>query len=167
MSKVWITSDSHFGHLNIIKYCNRPFDNVETMNETIIKNWNNTVSKDDLVFHLGDVVFGRNAKETLKEIVPQLNGKKILIRGNHDRFKVSDYIEAGFHTVYDYPILYDGFFLLSHEPLFISDAMPYVNIHGHLHDKSYDSKQHVNVSIECTNYKPIEFKVIKKKFEEE
>ena len=51
MSKVWITSDSHFSHVNIIKYCNRPFDNVETMNETIIKNWNNAVSKDDLVFH--------------------------------------------------------------------------------------------------------------------
>lgn len=167
MSKVWVISDSHFGHLNIIKYCNRPFDDVETMNETIIKNWNNTVSKDDLVFHLGDVILGRNAKENMKEIIPKLNGKKILIRGNHDHFKTSDYIEAGFHTVYDYPIIYDGFYFLSHEPLFMNENMPYVNVHGHLHDKSYNSKQHINVSVECIDYKPISFNSIKKIFKED
>ena len=82
--KVFIISDTHFGHENIIKYCNRPFSSVEEMDEKMIKNWNETVSNNDVVLHLGD--FGLGKKEYIASIVKRLNGKKILIMGNHDNW---------------------------------------------------------------------------------
>ena len=78
--KFFFTSDTHFGHTNIIKYCKRPFKNVEEHDEELIKRWNKKVSKDDIVFHLGDVAFGYN----IENILDQLNGKIYLIIGNHD-----------------------------------------------------------------------------------
>ena len=61
-SKVFFTSDTHFYHENIIRFCNRPFKDVEMMNETIIANWNNTIGQDDIVFHLGDFCLGGSAE---------------------------------------------------------------------------------------------------------
>ena len=81
-SKVFFTSDTHFYHGNIIRFCNRPFKDVEMMNETIISNWNNTVGQDDIVFHLGDFCLGGSAEWT--KILDRLNGKIYLIMGNHD-----------------------------------------------------------------------------------
>ena len=81
-SKVFFTSDTHFYHGNIIRFCNRPFEDVEMMNETIISNWNNTVGLDDTVFHLGDFCLGGSAEWT--KILDRLNGKIYLILGNHD-----------------------------------------------------------------------------------
>jgi len=77
------TSDTHFGHKNIIKFCNRPFKDVDHMNEIIIANWNKVVSPDDVVWHLGDVAMGQ-IDHTLP-LVRRLNGYKILVPGNHDR----------------------------------------------------------------------------------
>ena len=82
MSKIFITSDTHFSHKNIIKYCNRPFSSVEEMNSVLTDNWNSIVSKDDLVIHLGDFSFGRTI-ESIKNHLDKLNGNKILILGNH------------------------------------------------------------------------------------
>lgn len=79
----FFTSDTHFGHANIIKLCNRPFKNVEEMNEKLIENWNKVVSEGDTVFHLGDFAFGGSA--LWNSIVPRLNGQIYLIFGNHDR----------------------------------------------------------------------------------
>jgi len=79
---VFFTSDTHFFHGNIIRFCNRPFKDVETMNETIISNWNNTVGQDDIVFHLGDFCLGGSAEWT--RILDRLNGRIYLIMGNHD-----------------------------------------------------------------------------------
>ena len=76
-SKVFFTSDTHFYHGNIIRFCNRPFKDVEVMNETIISNWNNTVRQDDIVFHLGDFCLGGSAEWT--KILDRLNGKIYLI----------------------------------------------------------------------------------------
>lgn len=81
-SKVFFTSDTHFYHGNIIRFCNRPFKDMEMMNETIISNWNNTVGQDDIVFHLGDFCLGGSAEWT--KILDRLNGKIYLIMGNHD-----------------------------------------------------------------------------------
>ena len=81
-SKVFFTSDTHFYHGNIIRFCNRPFKDVEVMNETIISNWNITVGQDDIVFHLGDFCLGGSAEWT--KILDRLNGKIYLIMGNHD-----------------------------------------------------------------------------------
>lgn len=80
----WFTADTHFGHANIIKYCNRPFKDSVEMNETIIENWNKVVGKQDLVFHLGDFCF---AKEdgVFDLYLKRLNGLIVFIKGNHDR----------------------------------------------------------------------------------
>ena len=80
---LFFTSDSHFDHKNILKYCKRPFSSIEEMNQGLIDNWNSVVGKDDTVFHLGDVIFGGNTN--LIKYVSQLNGHIILIKGNHDR----------------------------------------------------------------------------------
>lgn len=81
-SKVFFTSDTHFCHSNIIRFCHRPFKDAEEMNETIIANWNSVVAPDDHVFHLGDFCFGGAAEWT--KILNRLNGKIHLIIGNHD-----------------------------------------------------------------------------------
>lgn len=81
-SEVFFTSDTHFGHSNIIKYCNRPFNNMDEMDEALINNWNAKVPKDGIVYHLGDFAWGSiNYWEKIRE---QLNGEIILIYGNHD-----------------------------------------------------------------------------------
>lgn len=83
----WFTSDLHFGHRNVIPYCNRPYKDVDEMHEALIKIWNDTVQEGDLVYVIGD--FSLNKKYS-KEIIPLLKGNKILISGNHDApFKFS------------------------------------------------------------------------------
>ena len=81
-SNIFFTSDTHFGHGNIIKFCDRPFEDVEEMNYKLIENWNNKVPNDGLVFHLGDFAWG--GYDFWKSIRNQLNGDIILIKGNHD-----------------------------------------------------------------------------------
>ena len=81
-SKIFFTSDTHFGHANILEFCHRPFENVEEMNHKLIENWNKKVPEDGLVFHLGDFAWG--GYPFWKQIREQLNGHIILIKGNHD-----------------------------------------------------------------------------------
>jgi calcineurin-like phosphoesterase family protein len=64
MKTIWFTSDTHFSHNNIIRYCNRPFSNVEEMDEVLINNWNNKVKQNDDVYHLGDIIFSRDKNKT-------------------------------------------------------------------------------------------------------
>lgn len=80
--KIFFTSDTHFQHTNIIKYCNRPFKDVEENDEEIIRRWNEKVPKDGIVFHLGDVAFGNPDK--VDSILERLNGTIYLVIGNHD-----------------------------------------------------------------------------------
>lgn len=97
----WFTSDTHYGHKNIIEYCNRPYDSVEHMNESLVAAHNNVVKETDTVYFLGDFCFGG-----YQSIVEQLNGKKILILGNHDQKIISsksDWIsEKRFSQIVDY-----------------------------------------------------------------
>ena len=79
---IWFTSDLHFGHVNILKFCNRPWETTDEMNADLIKNWNSVVKPDDLVFDLGDFAFASNSK--WKDLLSQLNGHHYLILGNHD-----------------------------------------------------------------------------------
>ena len=85
-NRLFVISDTHFCHANIIKYCNRPFENADLMNKVLIENWNNVVNKDDVVLHLGDITAGAGKlkDQRTQEIISQLNGKKIFVRGNHD-----------------------------------------------------------------------------------
>lgn len=80
---IFFTSDTHFSHVNIIKYCDRPFADTDQMDEAIIANWNRTVSPEDTVFHLGDIALGPIDKSLAK--VSRLNGYRIAVLGNHDR----------------------------------------------------------------------------------
>ena len=81
-SGVFFTSDTHFGHSKIIDYCKRPFSSIEEHDKTLIQNWNNVVGQDDTVFHLGDFAYGNS--QFVSNIIKQLNGNIILIKGNHD-----------------------------------------------------------------------------------
>jgi calcineurin-like phosphoesterase family protein len=97
---VWFTADTHFGHKNVIGYCKRPYENVEEMNEDMIRMWNETVAPEDYIYHIGDFAFMNKAK--LKEIVPRLNGRIVLIKGNHDRNRKREYfLECGMHEVFE------------------------------------------------------------------
>lgn len=150
----FIISDTHFNHANIINYCNRPFKDAEEMDRIMIKNWNETVSNKDVVIHLGD--FGLGKKEYIKDIIKNLNGKKILILGNHDNWSEQFYRDAGFHTVSRFPILYGDFYLMSHAPLILSETTPYFNCYGHTHiDPKYtDTPTSKCFSVERIGYRP-------------
>lgn len=160
MPKVFFTSDHHFGHKNIIDFESRPFVDVEEMNRIMIENWNSVVGIQDTVFHLGDFSFLN--QEKTKDIVSRLNGYKHLIMGNHDRGRTrSWWLNVGFDEVSEYPILYNDFFFLSHEPMYMNKHMPYVNVHGHIHGQKYEGKNHFNICVEHWNYKPLSFEQIR------
>lgn len=154
MTKYFVIADTHFGHDNIIRYCNRPFSSTDEMNRKLIENWNNTVSNKDVVLHLGDV--GLGSKEQIAEIIGKLHGKKILIKGNHDNWTDEFYRNAGFAYVSKFPIVYNGFFLMSHAPLQLSETTPYFNYYGHVHndEKYQDSATSKCVSVERIGYTP-------------
>ncbi|MBP2656742.1 MAG: phosphoesterase [Firmicutes bacterium] len=160
MGNIFMISDMHFGHKHIIRYENRPFATVDEMDNTMIQNWNQMIGKDDVVFVLGDVSFYNKEKTT--QIIQSLHGYKTLIIGNHDEGRsVTWWREVGFEEVYRYPIVYEKFYILSHDPLYMSKNMPYANIHGHTHHLKYEDTQFFNVSVECINYTPMRFDEIK------
>lgn len=179
---VFVTSDSHFFHRNIIKYCNRPWnsgvdsegniivtdDDVMQMNDELVRRWNSVVSKNSLVWHLGDFSFG--GKENAEKIFPQLNGRINLVMGNHDHYKVKWYYDLGFNRVYDRKIMIDDFIILSHTPLmFLNCNTPFFNIYGHVHDSpAYKtwSKTGCCACVERHDYKPVSLKAIKEKYDE-
>lgn len=153
---IFIVSDTHFYHTNIISYCGRPYKNVEEMNKDLIAKWNSIVKKDDLVYHLGDFCFG--GKEKVKEILALLNGKINLVMGNHDRYNIRFYYEAGFNRVYDRPIIIQDFFVLSHAPFvpWEKDGR-YANLHGHTHEdpRFSTTSRTFNACVEMNNYSPV------------
>jgi len=168
MQKTWFIADTHFGHANIIKYEKRPFASTGEMDAALIANWNACVRKGDRIFMLGDFAFLPVAKTI--EIVQSLNGNKILVLGNHDRHRsVGWWQKAGFAEVSAYPIILDEFFILSHEPVYLNENMPYANLFGHVHgNPMYTdcSAQSFCVSVERTGYAPVEFETIKRRMRE-
>ena len=161
MAKIWLISDTHFGHTNVIKYCNRPFESSDEMDKTIIENWNNTIKKYDKVFLLGDVSF--HTKERTKEIIQSLNGYKVLIKGNHDKRSNDFWLDCGFKEVGKYPIILnvnDRDLILSHQPISVSvDKGDFFNYHGHVHNMINDYEvvypnRYKCVSVENISYKP-------------
>lgn len=154
-TKYFVIADTHFGHENVIRYCNRPFSTLDKMHYELIKRWNSVVANNDVVFVLGDFAFG---KETVQKFVPLLNGRKILIKGNHDSYPNEFYRQCGFEEVSKYPILFD-FYLLSHEPLLLSETTPYYNFYGHVHnDEKYsDNATSKCISVERIGYQPFCF----------
>lgn len=177
-------SDPHFGHGNIIKYCNRPFKNADEMNEELIKRYNYYVSKNDLVFWLGDCGF-YNDKKQATALMSRLNGKKILIRGNHDK-KPGWMQDIGFEAVLENATILVGKnrIRLSHYPYKIPwwirfkhklKGIDYRNhkkrlkdeglilIHGHVHNSwPQSTKKMINVSCDVWDYRPVPMKEVVK-----
>ena len=132
---IYLISDTHFNHKNIITYENRPFSSISEMNDEMIKRWNAVVKPEDTVIHLGDVGLGNES--TLKGIVPQLNGHKILIKGNHDTKSKNFYLECGFEEVVSTKLeVIDGVRIyFSHRPESRpGDGSEYdIHLYGHVH----------------------------------
>lgn len=96
---IWFTSDLHIGHENVIRFCDRPFDDAEQMKEVFIKNYNELVGPEDTCIFVGDIFLYHTPKE-MRKILDRMNGKKILVRGNHD-LKHSRMISGGFYFSVD------------------------------------------------------------------
>lgn len=147
MKKTYITSDLHFSHANILKYnpATRQFRDVEHMNSEMIRMWNETVTADDLVYILGDVSFANVIKSV--EIMKSLNGRKILVQGNHDSklVKHNSFIEC-FEEIHQYlEIDYDGSkIIMSHFPFLEWNQMHRgsINFFGHLHGDKTGQEQY-------------------------
>lgn len=153
---IYFIADTHFSQDNIRMYENRPFGTVTEMDHALVQRWNDRVNPEDEVYVLGD--FGADEQEAI--LLGQLNGRKYLVKGNHDVRSNQYYRDCGFEEVYDYPIIIKDFWILSHEPLYVNTNMPYANLFGHVHNsplfKTY-SNQHYCVSVERINYTPISF----------
>ena len=149
MSRMFLISDTHFNHGNIIRYCGRPFSSVRTMNETMIENWNRAVRPDDLVIHLGDFALGDQRE--IRDLLGALNGRILFLEGNHDgELKglrpLSPQVRLEAHGI---P------FLMLHNPAGCNGGWV---IHGHQHDRVpfFQSMAHrINVSVEAIGYRPI------------
>ncbi len=147
----WIIADTHFFHVNIQKYANRPANHMELM----ISAWNQLVQPDDNILHLGDVFLGK--REQIEEIAPLLRGNKFLIKGNHDSRKKLHKL-LGFTCFEEDELLFKRFgkFLLifSHVPIHkIKHPLTY-NIHGHIHQRNSPTENHVNMCVEVREYRP-------------
>ena len=166
--KIWITSDTHFNHANIINYCARPFKDVEEMNATLISKWNNVVGKNDIVWHLGDFALG--GAEEVSRFREKLNGKIYLIRGNHDHHTNGWYVARGFDKVYDRPVVIDKNVLLSHAPITTEyNCGELINLFGHVHNNIEWSVSlgGACVCVEHWNYIPVLLSDVKKMVEKE
>lgn len=159
---IFVTSDLHFNHKNIINFSRPQFKTLQEHDQFIVEQYNSVVNKDDLVYILGDLGF--SPANILKELVKQLNGRKILIIGNHDRLKDSEYFAMGFIEVIHHPIYYNNNIILSHLPVKECYDNPWViNVHGHIHNGNLDLPNYFNVNVEENNYKPINISYFEEK----
>lgn len=145
----FFTSDTHFGHANIIEYSKRPYKDVKEMDEALVKNWNETVSPTDTVYHLGDVIFSKD-----HSILKRLNGTINFLYGNHDKgasWAALDYEEIKYKGV---------LFVLCHYPLLTWNKARRGSIH--LHGHCHGTVNHLNtdlrrfdVGVDVYNYRPV------------
>ena len=170
---IFFTSDHHFGHYNVIKYCNRPFTSVQQMDEIMILKWNETVLPEDEIYYLGDFAM---KSFLVPKILPRLNGRKYLIMGNHDRcFKGNSdkwnqfYTDAGFEC-----LVREQQMDIAGQPVRLHH-FPYQNpndpdqryfeyrpkddggwlLHGHVHNRWKTKGKQINVSVEVWDFKPV------------
>jgi len=179
----FVISDTHFGHTNSwekFKLADgsplRPFTSTEEMDETMIERWNAKVKPGDTVYHLGDVVINQKSLH----LVSRLNGRKILVRGNHDIFKDKQYAEVGFEQIHGVRVFVDKF-ILSHIPLHpdcVTERFR-VNVHGHLHANEImwqrtpanglgpltADPRYMSACVELNNYAPVSFEELEAKIQ--
>lgn len=163
MSKIWLTSDTHFSHDKAFIWGPRGFSNVDEMNEIILENWNKTVSNEDTVYHLGDVILG-NEENGLKYL-SQLKGNIKIIIGNHDTSnKLKKYSKIPNIEIlgYAYVIKYNKYhFYLSHYPTLT--GLTTINLYGHTHQhKNFygDNPTMYHVGVDSHNCTPVNIDTI-------
>lgn len=170
----YIIADNHWGHKNIIHLCNRPFKDLTEMNETMINNWNKVVKQNDIVYHLGDLFWNDYSART---ILPKLNGEIRLILGNHDkRWKQSrkKLMRSPSNPDSNLIVLDDQILeikepinaVLCHYPLMSWNRAFYgvKHMHGHTHNNNCLSEgNRINVSVELTNYAPVNLEIFSNK----
>ena len=158
MSKVFLIADLHLGHANVIGFAgkHRPWKNVYEHDEALKNNWLCSVTKRDVVYVLGDVAF---SEKDLKDF-GAWPGRKILVRGNHDRLSEKSYRRI-FEKIYGiFP--YKGFWI-THCPIHPQELRGRINIHGHIHANILkpniwgDDKNYVNVCVEACQGRPVPF----------
>ena len=169
MANIFVTSDTHFGHAGVCKFTRtdgsklRPWTDPAEMDEAMVKAWNETVGPKDKVYHLGDVVINRKSLS----IMHRLNGDKVLVKGNHDIFRLEDYTPH-FRDIRAYVVMTGVGIIMSHIPLHEDSHGRFgLNIHGHLHEKrvmmrgfggkvtdQIDVRYHC-VCVEQTDFRPI------------
>lgn len=163
MRDIWVISDTHFNHENILDFVDdlgrkiRPFGSVDEMNDRMITRWNETVKPGDIVYHLGDVAFGD--KESFKKLWPKLHGAKRLLVGNHDDIK---FLSSGgfFKKIGMWRVWPEYDLVMTHVPIDMSQTGNYkskyhYNVHGHIHHNKSPSDKHFNMSVEAINYTPM------------
>ena len=174
-NNIFVTSDTHFSHNNIIKYCNRPFNDIIEMNEKLIQNWNTVVTDDDLVFHLGDFQMVDDFNILYKH-VSRLKGDKILLLGNHDYLTVEQYLIAGFIDVKQRweGIIHNTRFVMGHYQMMCWNwsHKGSINLYGHEHNLQQPIPNHTiykqlkisekkfNVCCDANKYTPVNIKYI-------
>lgn len=173
MRDIWVISDTHFFHKNILKFTDnngelirgKLFDTAEQMNEHMLDRWNEVVKPGDIVYHLGDVMMG--PKEDFKSFWPKLNGSKRLIVGNHDDIP---FLSSGgfFKKVQMWRMFPDMGLLFTHVPIHESGLYRHgkgemmKNVHGHIHHNLSPTEHHQNVSVEAIDYTPIHIEELRK-----
>lgn len=167
----FVTSDTHFlDHhlLGVSDFASRPFANVEEMDNEIIENWNKKVSPADTVYHLGDIaVFFKKpqqqAYEAIFNVLNQLNGNLVLIKGNHDSRGLFKYLEKQNYLLNGKPkfsfedvgvlLKYDHYqYYLTHYPMMLGIAPQIINLHGHIHHYAVPAKENLNVGIDSPEF---------------
>lgn len=168
---IHFVGDTHFWHSNILKYeaKNRVFGTIEEMNAALVRHWNDAILKDDRVYFLGDFGFGNNK---CREILKELHGYKIIIKGNHDP-STKKLFEMGWHEVYKEYVLYDDHkpaLHLIHDPDKLEKPKCDIVIHGHVHSlfkqMTRDSVKYVNVGVDVWDLKPVSLIELEKYIEE-
>ena len=162
---IYFTADCHFYHKNILDYCQRPFKTIEEMNETFVNNWNSKIkNRKDEIYILGDFAFARGL--VVNELLTKLNGKKYLIRGNHDKFlKDKEFDTSLFEWIKDYHFLrYNKIKIaMLHYPMETWEQKHYgsIHLHGHIHNSKINEIQNrINVGVDVNNFTPVSLKEI-------
>lgn len=153
----WFTSDTHFGHSRVIEYCNRPFSSVDEMDAAMVQLWNERVHPEDRVYHLGDFAF--RGTDFISAKVRELNGRIVLVRGNHDQKTRGAYLKAGMEEVFNDWAVIDlglpcGELLLRHRPDYEHVGFQ-VHLCGHVHEKWKRQGNVVNVGVDVWKFRPI------------
>jgi len=164
MNNIYFTSDTHFGHRNVIKFDGRPFETIEEHDAQLVLNWNSVVKPTDIVYHLGDFALCNDNKA--EEIMGQLQGQVNYILGNHDGRKLVKRLEKYFNVIGSYyEITIDNqLIIMCHYAFGVwkKSHKGSWNLHGHSHGSYPARGKQLDVGINCHNYFPISFESIKK-----